>query len=87
MSPYACDQNKCLTPHPQPLSHSGERGARKSDRCRFFILGWGQDKEDKEGKKTRGKNLLKTYPYESKKIRFPFSRATKAKHPLSSPLL
>jgi hypothetical protein len=25
-------------------------------RCRFFILGWGQDKEDKEGKKTRGNN-------------------------------
>jgi hypothetical protein len=29
------------------------------DRCRFFILGWGQDKEDKEGKKTRGKNRTK----------------------------
>ena len=28
----------------------------QADRCRFFILGWGQDKEDKEGKKTRGKN-------------------------------
>jgi hypothetical protein len=25
-------------------------------RCRFFILGWGQDNEDKDGKKTRGKN-------------------------------
>ncbi len=27
-----------------------------SNRCRFFILGWRQDKEDKEGKKTRGEN-------------------------------
>ncbi len=26
------------------------------NRCRFFILGWRQDKEDKEGKKTRGEN-------------------------------
>jgi len=38
------------TPHPQPLSHAGERGVRE------------------------------------KRIRSPFSRATKAKHPLSSPL-
>jgi hypothetical protein len=32
---------------------------RGADRCRFFILGWGQDKEDKEGKKTRRKNRTK----------------------------
>ncbi|MEQ8959469.1 MAG: CRISPR-associated endonuclease Cas1, partial [Coleofasciculus sp. C2-GNP5-27] len=31
-------------------------GFEGANRCRFFILGWRQDKEDKEGKKTRGEN-------------------------------
>jgi len=36
-------------------ANEGGRGER-ADRCRFFTLGWGQDKEDKDGKKTRGEN-------------------------------
>ncbi len=43
--PYSLSQ-KPLTPSPSPTPN----------RCRFFILGWRQDKEDKEGKKTRGEN-------------------------------
>ncbi len=39
------------------LGELGEmRELGEPNRCRFFILGWRQDKDDKEGKKTRGEN-------------------------------